>query len=937
MKAGFTPQTQLDESMKAAIEALDKWAPQIEKLSKSTGELDDQQRRAVRVVSDWVGQAQHAYGIAKGSDLAEEIPGIQRALGIPGLQEIPRLMAQTQLQEQEGQAGFGQGPLARFIPRGRGLYAGDMGALSYGLFNVQRLWRYTGGQVTQAMGQYAGYVGQQQQAMASLGIGEGYGGEAADIMGSQAAMQRAKLGFGRAAWETWGWVPRLLGNVDASGESSTAGRMASLMLPLAGGRLAMNLGANVASRMGAQGVAGGLGLAGTVLGKAMPAIGGMQLGMEAATWLRPDVYEDTGDAGAALIRHVSGTLNPMAWATAGMAQTAGNIGWEGGQRALAGVTGWFAEGGLLSGVARALEGSKGQEPAAGVEAFQAASMQLQQEYSISPQAADQALALYGQSTGRTVESGDWGAADIQAAARLARLAPGVAGQVVGGGVNLAIAAGIPMGDVRQAGMQEWYAGLGPEQRWGREQVAGMVQPFQMRMYQETGQFAPIDVQGMTVPQARQFQRLGAGDRFAWSKLGLQQGLDETVTIHPETGMAVGSNWGGGVLARGIQQERFTLGGLAQEAFEAANIQVNAEAATVVVGGQEAPLTQIGLRDLATRMQRTEQEYQWGQQLTGLGAQYAYTTGQMPGWAPEGTPQIGRGTWAIEDEQVSLAYQHQMAGFGFQREQLGLQDRQFYERWGQGQQRFGIQTSWQWEDMARNQERQRIQFGWGREDLAFRGAQSTLHYAWGQEDIDEQMRYATGRERRQLMKQQERTTIDYAMGMGRLETEEGRLGQREKWSEEDFGRERSRFQQRIQWSRQDMEMQRKHHEENMGLARRRLSENQKYYQDNFQLQEEQRQNSREYWEFTIQKQVDSIEHARELQGQLQQVQDLLDGLTQAQQEQTSWFAAQFEPNGAVSGAWQSFVGVMLSSINQMGQAATGYDQMIRGNPYARSHK
>jgi hypothetical protein len=245
---------------------------------------------------------------------------------------------------------------------------------------------------------------------------------------------------------------------------------------------------------------------------------------------------------------------------------------------------------------------------------------------------------------------------------------------------------------------------------------------------------------------------------------------------------------------------------------------------------------------------------------------------------------------------------------------------------------GVQTAWAREDMGRNYQRQQTQFNWAEEDLAFQGAQSSLHYAWGQEDLQGQMRYATGRQRRQLMKQQDRATIDYAMNMGRLDTQDDRLDQRRQWSEEDFQRERSRFERRTQWSRQSLEMQRRHHEEQMGLSRRRLQESQKYYQENFALQEEQRASSREYWEYTIQKQVDAIEHAKGLQEQLQLVQDLMTGLGEAQQEQTTWFAAQFDPNGPLVGNWQGFVNVMLASISQLAQAASGYDRSTHSNPY-----
>jgi len=850
----------------------------------------------------------------------QELLGVARDAG----------MAPSQMGEGLGNP-QGIGFFDKYIPKGKGLLGGDLGALSYGMFNLQRIWNYTGGQVTKDMNQYATYAGQQQQAMAGLGIGEGYGGAAQDVMSGQATMERFKLGMGKAAWQTWGWIPRMVGGVDADMDPGILERGVQFARPVAGIPLGLNMAANVAKRMGMAGAAGKLGFVGSMAARAAPVAGGLWLGTEMASELMPEDYETGGDAAAHLIR-MMGSFSPVFGGAVGVGKLAGQLGLTGVQRGAQQVASWAQRGGFLGGAANALAGSS-EEVSPAVRAFQDASMELQTEFGLKAAAADQALARYGQTTGRTVESGDWGKADIQAAARLARLAPGVAGQVSSGGANLALASGVPMGDVRQAEFQEWYADLNPTQQWGRAQVAGMVQPLQMETYHRTGEFAEIDARSMSVPDAYNLQQLASGNRFAWSRAGLAQGMDEQVTVNPDTGMGVGTNWGGGVLARQIQAGRFTMGSLSQKAFETSNIQIDASEATVVVGGKEAPLTQVGLRDLSTRMQRDEQGYQRTQQLTSMGAQYAYTTGRMPGWAPEGTPQIGRGTWAIQDEQVALAYQHQMTGFGFQREQLDMQDRQFYENWGLQSQRMGVQTAWARQDMGRNFQRQMTQLDWSEEDLAFQGAQTSLHYAWGQEDLQEQMRYATGRQRRALMKQQGRATIDYATSMGRLDTQDDRLDQRREWAEEDFQRERGRFEQRTQWSRQSLEQQRRNHEEQMGLSRRRLQESQRYYEDNFALQEEQRANSREYWEFTIQKQIDAIEHAKGLQEQLQTVQDLMTGLAEAQQEQTTWFASQFDPSGPLVNNWQGFVNVMLSSINQMSAAASGYDQVIRGNPYS----
>ncbi len=138
----------------------------------------------------------------------------------------------------------------------------------------------------------------------------------------------------------------------------------------------------------------------------------------------------------------------------------------------------------------------------------------------------------------------------------------------------------------------------------------------------------------------------------------------------------------------------------------------------------------------------------------------------------------RGSFAIQRELRNLGRIWEDFTQQYQQQQRQLQFSQFMENW------------------QVKAERTPVQFGWQREDLAFQGAQQTLQYAWGQEDIQEKMRYATGRERRALMKQQDRQTIQYAMGMGRLETQGERLDVREQWAKEDLEREKRQFLERF---------------------------------------------------------------------------------------------------------------------------------------------
>ncbi len=111
---------------------------------------------------------------------------------------------------------------------------------------------------------------------------------------------------------------------------------------------------------------------------------------------------------------------------------------------------------------------------------------------------------------------------------------------------------------------------------------------------------------------------------------------------------------------------------------------------------------------------------------------------------------------------------------------------------------------QLQDLTTNMSRSRTQTGWQQEQIAFQGAQTSLNYGWNSEDIDESLRYATGRDRRRLLKQKERSTISYAMNMGQLDTESGHLKEKSTWSEEDFAKDKSRIEERRAWASADFE-------------------------------------------------------------------------------------------------------------------------------------
>lgn len=127
-------------------------------------------------------------------------------------------------------------------------------------------------------------------------------------------------------------------------------------------------------------------------------------------------------------------------------------------------------------------------------------------------------------------------------------------------------------------------------------------------------------------------------------------------------------------------------------------------------------------------------------------------------------------------QENLNYQRQ--SFGFAQQQLQIQREQL----ALSKQQYSIQREYQLGEREAGRGMQLRQREWTQQDWAIQGERVGITNQWAQEDIGRAIRYSTGRERVQLMRQRERMTIQQG------------------WEGEDRGRSQSR--QREQWRYED---------------------------------------------------------------------------------------------------------------------------------------
>jgi len=880
-RGGVTNQTDLNERMRQVVLGLEKYGDALNEGTRvmekkiETGEAFTQKEiNLARAVEQWTGVITQASSLAKseGTEVPEEwqeavkwaggrIEGIRRG-GVTEAAMVQREMGQAGLVEEPGT------PLGERIGKGiAGLVTG------WRPMQMRRLWGMTGGQV------FDKYIPAAAQAEVSgwqlaQGIGDQVSpglppGIAGGVMSMQAQQQQNLIEAGRTGFRAWG--------TGASGLSGRLQQANAVAGPALGAGAIATIG-GMAFGMTAASALSGIGL--PIAGGAM-ALGGFQY---ARSWSEPSAENQFELARAAEDRRTAGPNNILfpqgspvpTWQemVSGFGRFFQSEGQEGlnwaqgqtrlGQGLMATPMGQLTSGQRMAGFNTLAQGLRDRGgfyeamPEGGVlEAlgqFSAYDPSLAardtQSLIDNPNPAWEIAAQ----TGRFPER-------YEGLARQLRMGTGGAARLQG------VFAG--MGDMREREMTMNFSGFSPlmDQGMARDDITKGVLSGQWQM--PSGREA-VNLERLFARQPLAFSQLGAGTMQDVPEQYQQFMGDtslQTVDVRAgNMGMGIGSNWGGGILAGGIMSDQYRMPGRLEDVMRASNVTIQTQDATVEVGGITAPLTAQGLQDVSTQLSRAGQAWQYEHQLGGIAAQTTYQTAQ----------------WGMQDQMTDLSRAYQRQQFDFQGEQLDLSDTQFQRRYDLSSARQAQQTQWQGQDIGISFGRQMTQLDWSEAGLARSSAAASLQFGFGMEDTQEAMRYATGRERRQLMKQRDRATIMYGLQMGGFEEQGEQIDTKREWAQEDFDRARTRHEQQTGWSQQELELSRQSHEENMDLARRRLEASVEHYEELVPLQDRMRDESREYWKETIDRQIESIEHAKQLGKDLNKTQDLMTALAIAMQ-------------------------------------------------------
>jgi hypothetical protein len=185
---------------------------------------------------------------------------------------------------------------------------------------------------------------------------------------------------------------------------------------------------------------------------------------------------------------------------------------------------------------------------------------------------------------------------------------------------------------------------------------------------------------------------------------------------------------------------------------------------------------------------------------------------------------GMGIWQIEDAQTRLKREQQDYGLmnqglqlQYQGQDRALQISQFNEKWDANYSWFQRNTRQQRWSMNFGRNMQLQQREWQYEDLSMNQAQADTQFGWGQEDYARNIRYARGRERLDLIRQQNRAVISYSMEQTQRERQGDRLDQSSEWEDKRFKKEEKFFEASVKHQDDMMKMEKRHFEERMKLA------------------------------------------------------------------------------------------------------------------------
>jgi hypothetical protein len=199
------------------------------------------------------------------------------------------------------------------------------------------------------------------------------------------------------------------------------------------------------------------------------------------------------------------------------------------------------------------------------------------------------------------------------------------------------------------------------------------------------------------------------------------------------------------------------------------------------------------------------------------------------------------TKAMTDENRRYALEQsgfamQRAGVSFRQgmESIGLQEREAQARARQQREEFGITG-----------QRQAVQAGWQREDFTYQTNMAGLQFGWQQEDLSRNIRFATGRQRQDLLRQQQRSQVIYGMETAQRGRERERMETKIGWESDDLSRAKKNFEEMQALQAEGFAMQKRHLQENYDMQMAQIASQMAHEQKMWGLEDDRRKLENSY--------------------------------------------------------------------------------------------
>jgi hypothetical protein len=187
----------------------------------------------------------------------------------------------------------------------------------------------------------------------------------------------------------------------------------------------------------------------------------------------------------------------------------------------------------------------------------------------------------------------------------------------------------------------------------------------------------------------------------------------------------------------------------------------------------------------------------------------------------------------------------MAGFSAQSKSMQRQNKYSIATENNQFQRMQTTQGYNAYEMGFSQMQQVEQQQWTKQDWQYQATTRELNYGWNTEDLNEAIRYSSGRERRDLIKQKDRAAISYNLEGEQVTNQQDH--QKTLWAQED-----DHYKKQVQYNsdlnRLDLEsynLEKKYRQDTYKEDTDQLARRKKDYQKEYDLEAQQRTLERKY--------------------------------------------------------------------------------------------